>query len=43
MHLKGKLPVQVEIGYMEAKKGKNLIRVVQSLRVLDDPKDKKTS
>ena len=43
MHLKGKLPFQVEIGYMEAKKGKNLIRVVQSLRVLDDPKDKKTS
>lgn len=41
LHLRGKLPVQVEIGYMEAKKGKQLIRVVQSLRVLDEPKDGK--
>lgn len=41
LHLRGRLPVQVEVGYMEAKKGKQLIRVVQSLRVLDEPKDGK--
>nr|DAN78376.1 MAG TPA: RstB-like protein [Inoviridae sp.] len=32
LHLKGKLPVQVDIAYHEAKKGKNFVRVVDHIR-----------
>ena len=39
MHLKGKLPVQVDVAYHEAKKGKNIIRVVDHLREIK-PGDK---
>lgn len=32
LHLKGKLPMQVDIAYHEAKKGKNFVRVVDHIR-----------
>lgn len=35
LHLKGKLPVQVDVAYHDAKKGKNIVKVVTALRIVD--------
>ncbi|MFV2028589.1 hypothetical protein [Neisseria sp. S1] len=35
LHLKGKLPCEVDVAYRDEKKGRNVVKVVSALRVLD--------